>query len=171
MIQPSVVNAAMRSQKQTILLVLWILFAIAGVSAQTKGLTTIERPFECEDNEAHLGQIAILTSANNQPDEVLIVIARLGNNEKSSEISRRRLYNAREYIFHAVPTIRKNKIVIALGEKTTGLGRVEFYFDGKIIDFLPVGKNKNLCVDCCENHPIKPYKSAHPRSRSFHRFK
>jgi hypothetical protein len=88
----------------------------------------------------------------------LIIITRLGNGENSFDLSKHRLHNAREYLLTSPVSISKDRIITTVGEKTDGLGRVEFYFGGKRIESLLTWKNRPLCVDCCENRRIKPYK-------------
>lgn len=115
-------------------------------------------PTECEENEARLDQVAYLLSKQNDSASVLIIIARLGIGEDSLDLSYHRLHNAREYLITSPLSIPKNRIITAVGEKTDGFGRVDFYFDGKRIESLLSRKNRPLCVDCCENNRIKPYK-------------
>lgn len=137
-----------------------VILCAFNLKAQSKTSAAMpdEHPANCEINEARLDGVSISASNRITPDDVLIIIARLGDGEKSEELSRRRLYNAREYILLKQPAL-KNKIITAVGDKAIGYGRVEFYFGGKLIDLLFVPKNKNLCVDCCEDYAIKPYKS------------
>ena len=115
----------------------------------------------CEENESQLN--VLLTEMEKQRDEygVLLIVARLGVGERSLETSRRRLHNAREYLLllRDVPKVSRDRIIIALGERASGLGRIEFYLGGKLVDKLLIRKNKNLCVDCCQNHQFKPYRN------------
>jgi hypothetical protein len=117
-------------------------------------------PTGCEENEARLDSILIQMEERKDPRDVFIIIARLGDGEQSLETSRRRLHNAKEYLLirRDVPAIKRNQIVTALGDRTSGLGRIELYIGGKLVDRLLVGKNRGLCVDCCENHHITPYR-------------
>jgi hypothetical protein len=114
----------------------------------------------CEENEARLDTVWSEMEKHRDDSGVLLIVARLGAGERSLETSRRRLHNAREYLMlRGVRKISKDRIIIALGERTSGLGRVEFYLGGKLVDKLLVRKNKNLCVDCCQNHQFKPYRN------------
>jgi len=115
-----------------------------------------ETPTGCEDNEARLDQIAYLLAEQNDSTNILIIITRLGNGENSLDLSNHRLHNAREYLLTSPLSISKDRIITAIGEKTIGFGRVEFYFGGKRIETLVTSKNRPLCVDCCENNRIKP---------------
>jgi hypothetical protein len=143
--------------KQLIFVIFLIILCLSNLTAQD---WYKNNPTGCEENEARLDRILMQIKEQEDPESVLIIIARLGDGEKSLEISRRRLHNAKEYLLirPATPSIPRNKIITATGDGTSGLGRVEFYFGGKLIEELLVGKNKNLCVDCCENHEIKPYR-------------
>ena len=118
----------------------------------------------CEENEARLDGIVAkwspqpgITSGEPGITKTLIIIAHPGSGEYSRNIMRHRLHNAREYLLYRKPAERKN-IIVAEGEKRVGLGSVAFYLDGEVIDELFVKKNKSLCVDCCENNLIPPYK-------------
>lgn len=46
--------------------------------------------------------------------------------------------------------IPAEKIVVAEGERVDGYGRVEFYWNGEMTGALPVFKNKDIRVDCCD---------------------
>lgn len=111
----------------------------------------------CEENEARLDKISLSFSEKSGPENVLIIIARQGDGESSKQINLHRLHNAKEYILYRVPAIQRNRVVVAEGEKVAGLGKVEFYLNGKLIDFLLVAKNRPLCVDCCENNRIPAF--------------
>jgi hypothetical protein len=39
--------------------------------------------------------------------------------------------------------------VIAEGESVNGFGRIEVYWNGKIVGALFAEPNRDLCVDCC----------------------
>ena len=149
-----------------------VILCVFNLKAQNKtsNATTDGSPTNCEINQARLDEVSISASDQNRPDDVLIIIARLGDGEKSDELSRHRLYNAREYILLKQPAL-KDKIITAVADKTNGYGRVEFYYDGKLIDRLLVPKNKSLCVDCCEDYAIKPYKSQRKVKRKARRRK
>lgn len=123
-------------------------------------------PSSCEENEARLDQLLELLLNEKDSKQVLIIISNLGDDENSSDISKHRLHNAKEYILSRNQSVLKSRIIVAEGEKKSGFGQVEFYFGGKIVDKLLVGKNKILCVDCCENNKIKPYKNLQKRKEN-----
>lgn len=112
----------------------------------------------CEENEAKLDQIGKLVADDSDITSLLVVIAHVGNGELSADLISHRLYNVTEYLLTRSPSIMRQRIVIARGERTEGLGRIDFFFKGKIVDQFFAKKNKTLCVDCCENNPIAPYK-------------
>lgn len=149
---------------------LLLILCISNLTAQD-GYVAI--PTSCEENEARLDMILMQFEKQKDPDNVLIIIARLGKGEKSLETSRRRLHNAKEYLLirPASPIIPRNKIITAIGDRTSGFGRVELYFGGKLVDQLIVRKNGNLCVDCCQNHQIKPYRKTSIRKKTSKRRK
>ena len=135
-----------------------LLFAPAHVAQeQTKqagGLEVPNAPYNCEMNIAYLEQVAMMTLEQTKNGGVLIAVARLGVGERSRESNHRRLYNVREYIKNRVG-IQAERIIVAEGERAKGLGRVEFYLGGKMVGVLLLGKNKDLCLLCCEE--IGPY--------------
>ena len=143
------------SIKQLIFTTFLIMLCACSIVAQN---LSSESPVGCEENEARLDRIAYLLSEQNDSTNVLIIITRLGSGENSFDLNNHRLHNAREYLLNSPLSIPKDRIITAVGEKTDGLGRVEFYFGGKKIESLLTWKNRPLCVDCCENRRIKPYK-------------
>ncbi len=132
---------------------------------QASKLMEAHKPTGCEENEARLDKIALSFSSKPDLDHVLIIIARLGDGESSSVINRHRLHNAKEYILSRMPSIQRDRIIVAQGEEITGFGRVEFYSNGTRIDYLLVGKNQSLCVDCCENNRIPPFKDREKKKK------
>lgn len=144
--------------RQIILTVLVTFVCVINVFAQSLNDVT---PTGCEENEARLDKVLSLIENQKHSDSFLIVIAYLGKGEQSSELSFHRLHNAKEYLLARTvtkPLISGNKIITAIGQKTNGFGQVEFYYGGKIIERLLVQKNRSLCVDCCENNLIKPFR-------------
>ena len=137
---------------------------ISFVSAFGQVIEPANQPKGCEINQARLDNLGLSFSKLND-DTLLIIIGHLGSGETSAEINRHRLYNAREYILARTPSLRRDRTLTAEGEKLTGLGKVEFYVGGKVVDSLLVGKNRILCVDCCQNPLFKPYKGNQRKSR------
>ncbi len=108
-----------------------------------------EQPLNCEENIIHLEIIAELTSVERPRDGVLIVIARLGDGERSQELNRRRLYNVRVALMNN-RQIDPQRLIMTSGERVRGYGRVEFYLGGKLMGGLRVARGKDLCVACCD---------------------
>jgi hypothetical protein len=129
-------------------------------NAQSQDSVQLESATSCEENEARLDQLLVLFGKERDPENVLIIIAHLGSGENSLEINQLRLHNAKEYLLGKSFSSNGSRIIITQGEKIIGLGRIEFYFGGKKVESLLIKKNRNLCVDCCENNKIKPYRSA-----------
>jgi hypothetical protein len=156
--------------KQLIFTTILIILCLSNLAAQD---WEKNNPTGCEENEARLDLILMQIEKQKDPANVLIIIARPGEGEKSLETSRCRLHNAKEYLLirPESPIIPGNKIITALGDRTRGLGRVELYFGGKLMTQLIVGKNGSLCVDCCQNHQIKPYRKTSVRKKTFKRKK
>jgi hypothetical protein len=103
-----------------------------------------EIPSDCEYVrgilDATLAQVADIEDSN------VILIFRLGKGEKSKAVINRRMELVRNHI-----NFRKQnpeKFVLAEGEKTNGLGKVEIYIKGKLTEVLFAKKNVNLGYDC-----------------------
>ncbi len=93
----------------------------------------------------------------------MIAIARLGSGESSKELSRRRLENVRVYLRNR---LSEGKLVVAAGETVKGLGRVEMYVGGKLVEALLANRNKDLCVACCDiDENYYPYRKDKRRRR------
>ena len=106
-----------------------------------------------------------MTAEQARSGGVLVAVARLGDGEKSRGANRRRLYNVREYIKDRVG-IGAEMVVVAEGERVKGPGRVEFYLGGEIVGGLLLGRNKDLCLLCCEEvGPYYPQKDNLARGR------
>lgn len=103
-----------------------------------------KEPAGCEvaniytDMAAHLAQTAERT--------YLIVVARLGNGEKSRSLNASRLKHVRNFLINNRGI---TKIVTAEGERAKGYGRLEFYVGGKLLFTLPVRRNKNIDLGSC----------------------
>ncbi len=76
----------------------------------------------------------------------LIVIARLGDGEKSHRLNASRL--------RVVQNFLKNwrgvkRVVAGEGERTKGYGQLQFYVGGELLYTLPVHRNKNIDLVSC----------------------
>ena len=128
------------------------------------------RPINCEHNIARL-DIAHDEAGNG----LIILIARLGDDEFNQEYNRRRLHSARTYL--SAYRVRANETIItAEGTRVGGYGRVEIYVEGELFDILAVRRNGDLSVGSCEPTELddtrqrelrkKLYPWDYPRSRS-----
>jgi hypothetical protein len=117
----------------------------------------------CEEHSAFLDVISQDALLGAGKDGVLIAIARLGAGESRKDLNRRRLENVRVYLRKRLP---EGKLVVATGERVNGLGRVEVYLSGKLVESLLANPNKDLCVDCCEiDESYYPYRKEKSRRR------
>ena len=117
-----------------------------------------DAPLNCEMNMLYMDMLSQMVPEQTRNGGVLVAVARLGAGEKWRESNRRRLYNVREYIKDRTG-IGAGKIVVAEGERVSGLGRVEFYLGGRMVGGLLMGKNQDLCLLCCEEvGPYYPHK-------------
>ena len=82
-----------------------------------------------------------------EKSDYLILVARLGRGEKNRDLNRRRLHNVSERLKAA--GIEAKKIVVAESERISGLGRVEVYAGGRMVESLRVKHNEDICVECC----------------------
>jgi hypothetical protein len=123
------------------------------------------KPFGCEANAARMDLLASLHKKQ-EDGAMFIIVGRLGNDEVSSSLIRRRLHNAWEYLVEHrdVPV---GEIVLAEGAVVYGYGRLEFYVGGHLIGTLLVQRGRDFCVDCCETG--SEYYPAKGRKKKPHR--
>lgn len=104
-------------------------------------------PENCEMNLQNIEYLANLFKSESADAGFIIVVARLGQNERFSRLNQRRLYNVgRKLTLIEVP---RNRIILTEAEPIKGFGRVEFYWKGKFAGALLVDKGRDLCVTCC----------------------
>lgn len=127
-----------------ILLALLILSWLASLSstliAQNKAEGTLTQSNNCED--ALLYYDMTVLEARKDKGSYIILIARLGEGERSQKLSQRRLKDAKDYLDYK----GEDKIVIAYGERVKGHGRVEMYVSGKLLYALR--HPRNSYIDC-----------------------
>lgn len=98
-------------------------------------------PMECEGAATRLDFAVIDTKKS--PDTYLIIVARLGTGEPSN-LNQIRLANAKEYVLRRGTDL---KYVLAVGERVSGLGRLEVYVGGRLAQIMPFKKNaKGYCL-------------------------
>ena len=110
------------------------------VSAQTKPVIGST----CEDALALLDTAAL--DAMKDPDSYIIVIARLGDRERSTALNQRRL----KAVLERLNDKARNKVAGASGARVSGSGRVEIYVGGKLLYVLSYSRNGIIdCRGCC----------------------
>lgn len=102
--------------------------------------TKADPPTNCETALALLD--AALLEAQKDKEGYIILIARLGDGEKSQVINRRRLNGTKDYLVHRTA----NKVAAAYGERIKGRGQVEIYVAGK--RFYVLTYTRNGLIDC-----------------------
>ena len=136
---------------------LTLIFAFCGASnafAQEQGIKLEDiasydkRLINCEQYSADIHGMTSEFSELIEKSDFLVLVARLGKGETNRRFNQRRLHNIRERIISA-SGINPKKFVFAEGEKVSGLGRVEVYAGGKLIEVFPVPRNRDVCVECC----------------------
>lgn len=128
-----------------LILVVIIVFATGvGSSAQSTKKSQDEIISNCED-----AQRTVSTINNLKVNDNLIIISRLGKNETKKLIGRQRLEDVKSYLERAWKRDPQT-IILAEGEKSTGLGRLDFYVVGMLAESLFLPKNKTISFYCYE---------------------
>jgi len=108
-----------------------------------------EVPTSCELSSSYLDSLLEKVKT----DDILIVIARLGRRESRADLNRRRLFNLRTYLAsfrgRTLFTTTPEALVTGIGVRSSGLGVLELYLQGKLIARLYVGHNRDLYVGEC----------------------
>ena len=105
------------------------------------------RLINCEQYSADIDRMRGIFSELIGKSDYLILVARLGRGEKNRALNRRRLHNVSERLKAA--GIEAKKVVVAEGERVSGLGRIEVYAGGRMVESLRVMRNQDICVECC----------------------
>ena len=105
----------------------------------------------CELNAVFLD---VLWNMARESSDRLFVIARRGESEPSRLLNHRRLQSVRDQLVRR--QIAAERIVFAEGEPIKGKGQVEFYFGSRLVFVSLAMPDGGLCLDCCEDPPIKP---------------
>lgn len=148
---------------RTALAISLLLFcAVAAPTAQNKAHVEAINASDnnCESNKAYFDYIDINTPEN----ELIIIIARLGNGETSRMYNRRRLHNIRTYL-NRIREIPNQRIITAEGEQVRGRGRIEVYSGGRLMIVFTVGRNQDLAGGDCEQVPSSLYYPMRRRAR------
>jgi hypothetical protein len=99
----------------------------------------------CESNAATLDLVYALGENNG----LTIVIARLGDGEKQRSLNQRRLKVVRRYLTEEGWKKPKESVILAEGEPTTGLGRLEFYVSGRLVKALLIRRRQTFEAFSC----------------------
>ena len=109
------------------------------------------KPARCEHRSAVLHWIHQDTPA----DELIVVVARLGDGDVRPNLAWRRLHNVRaywtEYSHEGREGPRRDpeKIVLAEGERVKGYGLLEFYVGGKLVQAIRAARNSDVDFGDC----------------------
>jgi hypothetical protein len=112
---------------------------------------TNAKPAQCADRTGALDGIIQKTPS----DELIIVVARLGDGDVRPNLNWRRLHNVRaywtEYLYEGREGYRRNPstIILAEGERVKGYGHLEFYVGGKLIWVIKVARNSDVDFGDC----------------------
>jgi hypothetical protein len=112
-------------------------------------------PGGCEFNNSVLTVLAQNTPA----DELIIVIARLGDRESRKNLNSRRLHNVKIFLTEfLVDSVRRRPetIILAEGQRVKGYGRVELYVKGKLYEVMKASHNADLIMGYCSREPPEP---------------
>lgn len=116
------------------------------------------RLINCETYSVDIDRMVSVASELIKQSDFIILIARLGDGERNREFNRRRLHNVEEKL--KADGVEEKKIIIAEGERVKGLGRVEIYIGGRMVESLRAKRNKDICVECCgDDERYYPYKA------------
>lgn len=143
----------MKNKLALIVFVLWLGFS-GLVIGQDRASSPVpygfsEKPRDCGINIIRMETVKKLAAAESNRDSAVIAVARLGDGEYVRELDRRRLQNVVTVLTDNLD-MKKERVVIASGERVRGYGRVEVYVVGQLVDALLVDRGKDLCVDCCD---------------------
>lgn len=122
------------------LLILLLIGANQLARAQNEPWLNPTRPNKCEDALSLLDTAAV--DAQTDVENSIIVIARLGDSEKSQKLNQRRLKAAAERLRDKA----RNNVVAAVGGRVKGYGRLELYVGGRLR--YVIAYPRNGIIDC-----------------------
>src|SRR6266446_10309489 len=102
------------------------------------------RPQGCEINRLYVDDAG--GRARKIAGSHVIVIGRLGDGERSSQLNRRRLEEVQRFLEQLVSV----KSVTAGGKRVQGYGVVELYVGGRLLYTLPLQRNRPIHLGSCE---------------------
>ncbi len=122
-----------------------IVTANKSLSAQRiVSLDSLEQPVRCEENINYIA--TALAGGLTSDDLYVIVVARLGDGERSRKLNVFRL----ESIKWHLKSLRVRNAVTAEGERKKGYGQLEFYIAGKLLLILPIRRKEKLDLLSCQ---------------------
>ena len=122
-----------------LLLVLFLCVSPNSVS-QIRGEYIPTRAHNCEDGLLILDMTLI--EGQKDKESQFIVIAHLGDSERSQRLNQKRLRDVMSYFKQK----GESRVVLASGGRVKGLGRLELYVSGKLLYVLAFPKNGH--IDC-----------------------
>lgn len=137
-----------------VMLFLFVSTSVAQEKARAESLRfgVSDQPRNCETNSNHLYILRELIRQEPNPKGVIVLVARLGAGETNRSWNQRRLYNVKRALEEDVG-ISPEKIVATEGERISGFGRVDYYWNGEFVGASVVRKNADICVRCCGDYP------------------
>lgn len=96
---------------------------------------------DCERIASYLDMV--MTEISDYPGSSVILIARLGDGEKSRKYNERRLIVVKTGI-NRLGRYPAEKIITTQGERVQGKGQVEVYLGGRLFAVFKAGRGKNL---------------------------
>lgn len=131
---------------KAIFLIVSFLIPFYTVPAQTK--PEIETVWNCDAMLGIFDNVASAIASEADENSSVIIVAYSGRNEKSRNITQRRL-KALEFYFTEKRGILKERILSIEGRRRNRLAKVEFYIGGKLRDALFFSRNQQVCTGCC----------------------
>jgi hypothetical protein len=130
------------------IIALFLLFPIfiAGQESQYND----DRVLDCDYSVSVQDNVIMTALEQTREGGFLIIIIKPGDGETSPELTRRRLYNLREYFLRGRGShLKLEKVIFAKGDQVKGYGRIEYYLGGKLFERLLFRKNGYICHECC----------------------
>jgi hypothetical protein len=133
---------------------LWVLrlavclIALVASAASVSAQDINEKPVNCATGLV-TQDFVVNHVVEDKSNGILIVVVHPGTGETSQRLRQRRLYNVRQYFKNRGARVPSARVIVAEGEKVTGLGRIDYYFDGKLFAQLVFPKRGYICHSCC----------------------
>lgn len=119
-------------------------------------------PDNCEGNSVRLDGLRDKWRESRVLNEksVVILIARLGDGEFDDQLNQRRFFTISKYL-----NLTDEEVVTGQGGKIKGLGVIEIYINGILVESLTVKKCQDLRVGVCDNDPEDNQRYQMPKSK------